>query len=105
MEAHLRDSEDDQPPFTQAVFSLASQRSLGSSKTGTPVVLSPEGGSSPTGSTPRNGRTQGDWTDLDKFYESDSDNGNDPDIMDGRQRSQEISGESEDEDESEEESD
>jgi AP-3 complex subunit beta len=72
------------------------QRSLGSSKAGTPVVLTPTEGSSPAGSTSR-------WTDLDKFYEeSDNENSdNDSDTVNKGEHSVEEFEDSEQESEDE----
>jgi AP-3 complex subunit beta len=71
-ESSLRDSEDDHPPPAQAIV-VAAQRSLGPSRRGTPVILTPVEGSSPAGSVARSGNSKSPWTDLDKFYQ-DSDN-------------------------------
>jgi AP-3 complex subunit beta len=58
----LRDSPEDQPPPAPAIPVTMAQRSLSSSKVGTPVALTPTEGSSPAGSTSR-------LKDLDKFYD------------------------------------
>ncbi|KAF9264864.1 hypothetical protein L218DRAFT_979527 [Marasmius fiardii PR-910] len=74
VEPSLRDSpEDALPPPTPVPLSISSHPGKGKGVS-SPVVLTPAGGSSPTGSGSKTpGGTKGVWTDLDKFYETESD--------------------------------
>jgi len=71
IESSLRNTEEDIPvvPFT-AMSSAQVQRSLGS-HIGSPTVLTPTESISPAGPGIHGG-SKGPWTDLDKFYEEDS---------------------------------
>ncbi|KAJ6607370.1 adaptin N terminal region-domain-containing protein [Mycena sp. CBHHK59/15] len=78
VESSLRDTEDDAPPPPpQMSFSSSSPRPQRSKGTLSPVVLTPAGGSSPSGGS------NGQWKDLDKFYEDDDDEKEDEDGSDG----------------------
>ncbi|KAF9466467.1 adaptin N terminal region-domain-containing protein [Collybia nuda] len=69
VEPSLRETPDDAPPaipIAPIALSSTQQRAKGSAS---PVVLTPGGGSSPSGFGVRNGGTKGPWMNLDKFYE------------------------------------
>lgn len=83
-DSSLRDAEDEYSsgPATSQAGIKAIAGGLGAGKSGTPIVLTPTGGSSPMGSYSgqHNLASKGPWMDLDKFYEDansdDQDDGN-----------------------------
>ncbi|KAI0366314.1 hypothetical protein BV20DRAFT_972039 [Pilatotrama ljubarskyi] len=67
-ESSLRDSEADVPQVP-VYASQASARSIGPSSRASPVILTPTGGASPSGSAVRQDNSKAAYMDLDKFYE------------------------------------
>ncbi|KAI9001544.1 adaptin N terminal region-domain-containing protein [Trametes punicea] len=67
-ESSLRDSEADVPQVPVYV-SQSSARSIGPTSRGSPVILTPTSGPSPSGSFVRQDGAKAAYMDLDKFYE------------------------------------
>ena len=74
IEPSLRDSEDEIPVPNLTSSASGATRSRVPSAVTTPVILTPTNGSLATSS-----RKDGSYTDLNKFYEDESDNNDDSD--------------------------